>query len=113
MFGDVLTSTHDPAQIAADFEAKYASDPWYSHLYRTSFAFHGVHPFYLWYQIAEARRQLSDVVCVGADRGSADRLGFRGASTLADALEIVAASVGRTPSISYLHSPPQIVADVR
>jgi hypothetical protein len=112
-FGDVLTSTHDPAEIAADFETKYATDPWYSHLYRTSFAFHGVHPFYLWYQIAEARRHLSDVVCVGADRGSVDRLGFRGASTLADALEIVAASVGRTPSITYLHAPPQIVADVR
>jgi hypothetical protein len=53
------------------------------------------------------------VVCVGADRGSVDRLGFRAASTLADALEIVAASVGRTPSISYLHAPPQIVTDVR
>jgi lactate racemase len=112
-FGDVLTSTQDPAQIAADFETKYATDPWYSHLYRTSFAFHGVHPCYLWYQLANARRQLSDVVCVGADRGSADRLGFRAASTLADALEIVAASVGRTPSISYLHAPPQIVTDVR
>jgi hypothetical protein len=112
-FGDVLTSTSDPAQIAADFETKFATDPWYSHLYRTSFAFHGVHPCFLWYQIAEARRQLSDVVCVGADRGSVDRLGFRAASTLADALEIVAASVGRTPSISYLHAPPRIVTDVR
>ncbi len=112
-FSDVLPSTQDPAQIAADFETKFATDPWYSHLYRTSYAFHGLHPCHVWYQIAEARRRLSDVVCVGADRVSADRLGLRAASTLGDALEIVAASVGRTPSISYLHAPPQIVADVR
>jgi len=112
-FADVLSSTNEPAEIAADFETKFATDPWYSNLYRTSFAFHGVHPCYLWYQIAEERRQLSDVVCVGADRASVDRLGFRAASTLADALEIVAASVGRTPSISYLHSPSQIITDVR
>jgi hypothetical protein len=50
---------------------------------------------------------------VGADRRTVDRLGFRAASTLADALEIVAASVGRAPTISYLHGPPQIVVDVR
>jgi lactate racemase len=112
-FADVLSSTQDPAQIAADFETKFATDPWYAHLYRTSYAFHGVHPCYLWYQIAEATRHLSDVVWVGADRSSVDRLGFRAASTLADALEIVAASVGRTPAISYLHVPPQIVVDVR
>jgi hypothetical protein len=112
-FADVLSSTRDAAQIAADFETKFTTDPWYAHLYRTSFAFHGVHPCYLWYQVAEAARHLSDVVWVGADRGSVDRLGFRAASTLADALEIVAASVGRTPAISYLHVPPQIVVDVR
>lgn len=112
-FADVLTSTTDPVQIASDFETKYATDPWYAHLYRTSHAFHGVHPCYLWYQIAEARRHLSEVVWVGAERRTVDRLGFRAASTLADALEIVAASVGRTPAISYLHAPPQIVVDVR
>jgi hypothetical protein len=112
-FADVLSSTRDPAQISADFETKFTTDPWYAHLYRTSFAFHGVHPCYLWYQIAEATRHLSDVVWVGADRSSVDRLGFRAASTLADALEIVTASVGRTPAISYLHTPPQIVVDVR
>ena len=112
-FADVLSSTRDAAQIAADFETKFTTDPWYAHLYRTSFAFHGVHPCYLWYEVAEATRHLSDVVWVGADRGSVDRLGFRAASTLSDALEIVAASVGRTPAISYLHVPPQIVVDVR
>src|SRR4029453_10280369 len=112
-FGDVLTVTDDPEQISADYEEKFANDSWYVHLYRTSQAFHGVHPMYLWYQIAATQRHFSDVIWVGADRESAARMGFRAASTLADALEIVASTVGRTPSISYLHSPPQVLVDIR
>lgn len=111
-FAEVLTVTTDPAQIGADFEKKFATDPWYAHLYRTSHAFHGLHPVHRWYEIAAARRGLGDVVWVGADRAGAERLGFRAASTLADALEIVSSSVGRSPQISYLHTPPQIVVDV-
>jgi len=109
----VLTVTTDPQQIAADYEEKFANDSWYAHLYRTSQAFHGVHPMHLWYQIAAAQQQSSDIVWVGADRDSAARMGFRAASTLPDALEIVASTVGHAPSISYLHSPPQILVDIR
>jgi lactate racemase len=112
-FTDALTATTDPEQIAADYEEKFANDSWYVHLYRTSQAFHGVHPIHLWYQTAAARQHTSDIVWVGADRESAARMGFRAASTLADALEIVASTVGRTPSISYLHSPPAVLVDVK
>jgi lactate racemase len=112
-FADVLTVTTDPQQISADYEAKFANDSWYTHLYRTSQAFHGVHPMHLWYQLAEAQQHCGDIVWVGANRESAARLGFRAASTFADALEIVASTVGHSPSISYLHAPPRIVVDVR
>jgi hypothetical protein len=111
-FAEVLTVATDPKQIAADYEEKFANDSWYVHLYRTSQAFHGVHPMYLWYQIAAAQEHCADVVWVGADRESAARLGFRAASTLADALEIVASTVGRAPLISYLHAPPQVLIDI-
>ena len=111
-FAEVLSVTTDPAQISADFEKKFATDPWYVHLYRTSHAFHGLHPVHRWYEIARARAGVGDVVWVGADRANAERLGFRAASTLADALEIVSSSVGRTPQITYLHTPPKLVVDV-
>jgi hypothetical protein len=111
-FTDVLTVTTNPEQISADYEEKFANDSWYVHLYRTSQAFHGEHPIYLWYQIAAAQRHCSDIVWVGADRESAARLGCRAASTLADALEMVASTVGRTPSISFLHTPPQVLVDI-
>ncbi len=111
-FADVLSTTTDPSRIHAEFETKFATDPWYIHLYRTSQAFHGVHPIYLWYQIAGARMHCSDIVWVGADRASVERMGFRAASTLADALEMVSSTVGRSPSISYLHTPPQLVVNL-
>jgi lactate racemase len=111
-FTEVLATTTDPAQISADFEKKFATDPWYAHLYRTSHAFHGLHPVHRWYEIARTIRGVDDVVWVGADRTNAERLGFRAASTLADALEIVSSSVGRSPQITYLHTPPQVVVDV-
>ncbi|HVB26896.1 MAG TPA: lactate racemase domain-containing protein [Mycobacteriales bacterium] len=112
-FEEVLAESTDPATIEAKFEERYATDPWYVHLYRTSYAYHGVHPFYMWYWAAHALDHLGDVVWVGADRRAVGRMGFRAASTLRDALEMVSGSVGRDPSISYLHAPPHILADVR
>jgi hypothetical protein len=111
-FADVLPAVSDPDQVRADVEPKFAGDPWYAHLYRNSQAFHGVHPLHRWYEIAAARRRLGEVVWVGADRAVADRLGFRAASTLSDALEIVSFTVGRSPRIGYLHAPPNILVDV-
>lgn len=111
-FADVLPATTDPAELADRFEPKFAEDPWYAQLYRSSQAFHGLHPFRLWYQLSQARSRVGDVVFVGGDRTSADRLGFRAASTLADALEITSATVGRTPRIRYLHTPPAALGAV-
>jgi len=112
-FADVLSVTTDPKRISVDYEEQFTNDSWYVHLYRTSQAFHGVHPLYLWYQIAAAQEHCTDIVWVGGNRESAARMGFRAASTFADALEIVASTVGHTPSISYLHSPPQVLVDIR
>ena len=112
-FSSVLNTTTDAEVMAAEHEVTFAEDPWWRHLYRTSQAFHGIHPFHRWYAMAPALRHCGDVVVVGGDRSSAERLGMRAASTLADALEIVAAGVGHSPKIRYLHNPPRVLADVR
>ncbi|TCM50202.1 uncharacterized protein DUF2088 [Kribbella orskensis] len=112
-FEEVLSESTDPATIEAKFEKQYAEDPWYIHLYRTSYAYHGVHPFYMWYWISHALDHCGDIVWVGANRKTVERMGFRSASTLQDALEMVSHSVGRSPSITYLHNPPHLLADVR
>jgi lactate racemase len=109
----VLADTTDPRLIEEKYETTYASDPWYAHLYRSSHAYHGVHPFYMWYWASHGMDHCGDVIWVGADPRTAHHLGFRAASTLTDALEMASDTVGRDPSITYLHAPPLTLAEVR
>jgi hypothetical protein len=112
-FDEVLSETTDPVAIEAKYEQQYAQDPWYIHLYRNSSASHGVHPFYMWYWGAHAMDYLGDVIFVGADRRAVSRMGFRTAGSFADALEMASETVGRSPRITYLHTPPLTLAEVR
>lgn len=112
-FEQVLAETTDPAEIEAKYEEQFATDPWYIHLYRTSHAYHGVHPFYMWYWGAHALAHLGGVIVLGGDPRAVRRMGFKAASTLADALEMAEDVVGRDPSITHLHCPPLLLADVR
>jgi hypothetical protein len=112
-FYELLAETTDPVMLETKYEKQFATDPWYTHLYRTSYAYHGVHPFYMWYWGAHAMQHLDDVIFIGGDRSTTARLGFRAASSLADALELARDTVGRDPQISYLHAPPLVLADVR
>jgi Lactate racemase N-terminal domain len=111
-YEEILAESTDPAVIAEKYEQQFATDPWYVHLYRTSHAYHGVHPFYMWYWAAHAMDHVDEVIWVGGDRKVAQRLGFRAASTLSDALEMASGTVGTSPTISYLHNPPHLIADV-
>jgi lactate racemase len=111
-FEEVLSQTTDQVEISDRFEESFATDPWYVHLYRTGHAYHGVHPFYMWYWCAHALQHLGGVIVVGGDRNAVHRLGFRPASTLADALEMATDVVGPGPSVTHLHNPPILMADV-
>jgi lactate racemase len=111
-FDQVLSETTDPIEVESKFEEAFARDEWYIHLYRTSYAYHGVHPFYMWYWCAHALQHLGAVIIVGGDRAAVRRLGFRPASTLSDALEMAEDVVGRDPSVTHLHLPPVFLADV-
>ncbi|HEX9529750.1 MAG TPA: lactate racemase domain-containing protein [Acidimicrobiales bacterium] len=112
-FEQVLSETTDPVEIEAKYEEGFATDPWYVHLYRTSYAYHGVHPFYMWYWGAHALQHLGGVIVVGGDVKAVRRLGFKPASTLRDALEMATDVVGPDPSLTHLHAPPLALADVR
>jgi hypothetical protein len=110
-FEEVLADTTNPAEISK-YEESYATDPWYRELYRTGHAYHGVHPFYMWYWTAHALDHLSSVIVVGGNTKAVKRLGFRPASTLADALEMAEDSVGGSPTITHIRVPPLMMAEV-
>ena len=111
-FEQVLAETTDPLVIEAKYEKQFATDEWYRHLYRTSYAYHGVHPFYMWYWCAHALAHLGQVIVVGGDPRAVRRLGLKPASTMADAFEMASDTVGRAPTITHLHNPPLFLADV-
>ena len=111
-FERVLSETTDPSVMSQKFEKSFAEDDWYRHLYRTSYAYHGVHPFYMWYWCAHALDHLSEVIIVGGNQEAVRRMGFRSATTLQDAFEIASDSVGFSPTITHYHSPPILMADV-
>ncbi len=111
-FDQVLSETTDPEVIQSKYEESFAKDPWYIHLYRTGNAYHGVHPFYMWYWCAHALEHLGKVIIVGGDPKAVSRLGFSPATTLMDALEMAKDVVGSNPSLTHFHVPPLAIADV-
>jgi hypothetical protein len=111
-FEQVLADTTDPKVIEKTWETSFAEDEWYRHLYRTSYAYHGVHPFYMWYWGAHALDHLGRVIIVGGDVAAVRRLGFKSASTLNDAFEMAEDVVGPQPTITHLKNPPILMADV-
>jgi lactate racemase len=111
-FEQVLTETTDPIRMSAEFEQRFAEDEWYKHLYKTGYAYHGVHPFYMWYWGSHAMQHLGKVIIVGGDAKAVRRLGFSPATTLDDALEIASDVVGRNATITHLHTPPLMLTHV-
>jgi hypothetical protein len=111
-FEEVLPVTTDPLQIEKSFEERFATDEWYRHLYRTSYAYHGVHPLYMWYWGAHALEYAGGTIIVGGNRRAVRRMGFKPATTLADALEMAEDQVGRDPTITYFRCPPVMLANV-
>ena len=113
-YEEVLAESTDPAVVGEKYEQQFAQDPWYIHLYRTSHAYHGVHPFYMWYWIAARHgpRRRGDLGgrqpqgglpawASGPPRRCRTRWRWRPARS------------ARRPSITYLHNPPHLLADVR
>ncbi|MEE2646048.1 MAG: lactate racemase domain-containing protein [Actinomycetota bacterium] len=112
-FEQVLADTTDPIEIERKYEKQFAEDEWYIHLYRNSYAYHGVHPFYMWYWGSHALEHLGRVIIVGGETSAVRRLGFQSASTLSDALEMASDVVGPQPTITHMKNPPIFLADVK
>jgi len=112
-YNQVLPETRDPGEIERRFEDSFAHDPRYIRLYRESYAYHGVHPFYMWYWACYGQSYLGRVIVAGArDKRVAQRLGYDTAPDLSTALEMAKDTVGQNPSITMYHFPPIFLCDV-
>ncbi len=108
----VLVDTRDPIQIEQKYEEKFASDERYRQMFRQGYAYHGVHPFYMWYWGIYGATWAGKVIFVPGDTDVAERLGFEVARSVAEAIERAKDFVAASPHTNYFHWPPIFVCDV-
>ena len=113
-YENVLGQTREASEIERRFERQFATDPRYIDLYRHSHAFHGVHPFYMWYWACHGMSHVGKIIYVAPrSERAARRIGGEVAKSLDEALEMARSHVGKPdPSIACFHMPPIFVADV-
>lgn len=112
-FHRCLAETRDSHTLMQRYERRFATDPAYVQSFRDGYAYHGAHPFYMWYWGENGRQHAGKVIVVGAEsRTAADILGWDVARSVPEALDMAASFLGRTPDLTYLKVPPMLLADV-
>ena len=113
-FHRLLPETRDSFELERKYEAEFAHDPDYIRMYRTGNAYHGVHPFYMWYWGENGRAHVGKVIVVGAEsKQAAQTLGWETAASMDEALEMAQSHVGHKPSVTLMHFAPILMADVQ
>lgn len=111
-FHRCLPETRDSFELHKRFEKEFATNPSYIEMYRRGNAFHGAHPFYMWYWGDAGRSRVGKVICVGGNAHTARILGWETARTLTDAIERAKDLTKPNPQISMPHIPPIMMTDV-
>jgi hypothetical protein len=113
-FNRLLPETRDAMVLEHKYEREFAKNPSYVHLYRKANAYHGAHPFYMWYWGENGRQHVGKVIVAGAENNHVPELmGWERADTLSEAIDMARGFMGRNASISLVHTPPILQTDVR
>ncbi len=106
-FNRILPESRDSNLLQGKYESEFAHNPDYIRMYRTGNAYHGVHPFYMWYWGENGRAHTGKVIVVGAeDKRVAEILGWETAASMNEALDMAKSHVGHEPSVTHLKIPP-------
>jgi len=112
-FNRILPETRDSYVIQQKYQDEFAYNPSYVEMYRRGNAYHGAHPFYMWYWGQAGREWLKKVIVVGADnRTVPGLLGWETADSLAEAVAMGRSEVGRSAQITFFHNAPIGIVDV-
>ncbi len=112
-FNRLLPETRDAYTLEQKYQDEFAYNPSYVEMYRRGHAYHGAHPFYMWYWGQKGREQVGRVIVVGADNTTVpELLGWETADSLAEAISMGQSTMGRSAQITMLHHPPLVITDV-
>lgn len=113
-FYKLLEETRDPWQLREKYEVKYAKNELYIKKYRYGYAYHGAHPFFLWYALRPALEQSLAVINVAPSNPKVpEKLGFEWSKSLSEALDKAYKYVGADACIAYPIMPPIFFTRVR
>lgn len=113
-FNRLLPETRDAHVLEHKYEREFAKNPSYVHLYRKGNAYHGAHPFYMWYWGENGRQHVGKVIVAGAENNHVPALlGWERTDTLSEAIEEAKGFMGRSASVSLVHCPPILQTDVK
>lgn len=112
-FNRLLPETTDAMVLHKKYEREFAENPAYIQMYRFGHAYHGVHPFYMWYWGENGRQHVGRVIAVGAESPHVpERMGWEWAPDLKTAIEMAKDSAPPSPQITMMHHPPILVTKV-
>ncbi len=112
-FNRLLPETRDAYELERKYQDEFAYNPSYVEMYRRGNAYHGAHPFYMWYWGQRGREKCGRVIVVGADNTTVPEiLGWETADSMAEAIAMGQSTMGRSAQITMLHHPPILLTDV-
>ena len=75
-------------------------------MYRRGNAYHGAHPFFMWYWGENGRQHIGKVIVAGAENAHVpEMLGWERADNLTEAIAMGRSYMGRNAEITMLHQP--------
>jgi hypothetical protein len=105
-FNRLLPETRDSDVLRDKYEREFAENPSYIEMYRRGTAYHGAHPFFMWYWGENGRRHAGRVIAAGAENAHVPAmLGWERADNLTEAVEMARSYMGRSAEITMLHQP--------
>ncbi|MFL5419405.1 MAG: lactate racemase domain-containing protein, partial [Myxococcales bacterium] len=112
-FHRLLPETTDAMELHRKYEREFAQNPSYVHLYRKGNAYHGAHPFYMWYWGENGRAHLGQIIAVGTENQHVPKLlGWERSDTLAEAIDMARGRQGRSAQMTLMHHPPLVMTEV-
>jgi hypothetical protein len=112
-FNRLLPETRDSHTLQHKYEEEFARNPSYIEMYRRGNAYHGAHPFFMWYWGEPGRQYAGKIIVAGAKNAHVPaRMGWDRADSLTEAISMARSFVGPSASITLMKWPPIVMADV-
>jgi lactate racemase len=112
-FNRLLPETRDANVLRDKYEQEFANNPSYVEMYRRGNAYHGSHPFFMWYWGENGRQHVGHVIAAGAENAHVPAMmGWERADNLTEAISLARGYMGNSAQITMLHQPIIAIADM-